>query len=39
VDGPAADRFLAPEIEAAVAFVSSGSAIAAADSVLPRPLS
>jgi len=38
VDGPAADRFLAPEIEAAVAFVASGGAVAAAESALPEPL-
>ena len=38
VDGPARDRFLAPEIEASVAFVSSGVAIAAADAVLAEPL-
>jgi histidine ammonia-lyase len=38
VDGPAPDRFLAPEIEAAVEFVSSGEAVAAADAVLPEPL-
>ena len=38
VDGPARDRFLAPEIEATVAFVSSGVAIAAADAVLAEPL-
>ncbi|HEY3632995.1 MAG TPA: aromatic amino acid lyase, partial [Jatrophihabitantaceae bacterium] len=38
VDGPAADRFLAPEIEAAVTFVASGAAVAAAESALPEPL-
>jgi histidine ammonia-lyase len=38
VDGPGPDRFLAPEIEAAVAFVRSGAALAAAESVLPAPL-
>jgi len=38
VDGPAADRFLAPEIEAAVAFVASGEAVAAAEAALPEPL-
>ena len=38
VDGPAPDRFLAPEIEAAVEFVSSGEAVAAADAVLPERL-
>ena len=30
--GPGADRFLAPEIEAAVAFVRSGGAVGAAES-------
>jgi histidine ammonia-lyase len=34
VDGPGVDRFLAPEIEAAVDYVRSGGAIAAAESVL-----
>ena len=38
VDGPGPDRFLAPEIEAAVAFVRSGAALAAAESALPAPL-
>jgi histidine ammonia-lyase len=38
VDGPGPDRFLAPEIEAAVAFVRSGTAVAAAESALPAPL-
>jgi histidine ammonia-lyase len=38
VDGPAPDRFLAPEVEAAVAFVSSGAAVAAADDALAEPL-
>jgi histidine ammonia-lyase len=33
VPGPGADRFLAPEIEAAVAYVTSGQAVAAAESV------
>ena len=33
VPGPGPDRFLAPEIEAAVAFVASGGARAAAESV------
>jgi histidine ammonia-lyase len=33
VPGPGPDRFLAPEIEAAVAFVASGAARAAAESV------
>jgi len=36
--GPGPDRFLAPEIEAAVEFVRSGSAVAAADAALPNPL-
>jgi histidine ammonia-lyase len=31
--GPGTDRYLAPEIEAAVAFVASGAAVAAAESV------
>src|SRR5664279_297712 len=39
VDGPGPDRFLSPEIEAAVRFVSSGAAVAAANSVLAAPLS
>jgi histidine ammonia-lyase len=34
VPGPGPDRFLAPEIEAAVDFVRSGAAVAAADSAL-----
>jgi histidine ammonia-lyase len=38
VDGPGPDRFLAPEIEAAVAFVRSGTAVAAAESALPASL-
>jgi histidine ammonia-lyase len=38
VDGPGTDRFLAPEIEAAVEFVRSGAAVRAADSALPSPL-
>ena len=38
VDGPGPDRFLAPEIEAAVAFVRSGAALTAAESALPAPL-
>src|SRR5581483_10653412 len=38
VPGPGPDRFLAPEIEAAVEFVRSGSAVAAADAALPNPL-
>jgi histidine ammonia-lyase len=39
VDGPAPDRYLAPEIEAAVDYVRSGAAVAAADAGLPTPLS
>jgi histidine ammonia-lyase len=38
VEGPGPDRFLAPEIEAAVEFVRSGSAVRAADAVSPEPL-
>jgi histidine ammonia-lyase len=38
VDGPGTDRFLAPEIEAAVEFVRSGAAVRAADSALSAPL-
>jgi len=38
VDGPGHDRFLAPEIEAAVELVRSGAAVAAANSALPEPL-
>ncbi len=38
VDGPGPDRFLAPEIEAAVDFVRSGAALRAAESALPVPL-
>jgi len=38
VAGPGPDRHLAPEIEAAVQFVRSGAAVAAADSALPEPL-
>ena len=34
VAGPGPDRFLAPEIEAAVAYVTSGGAVRAAESVL-----
>jgi len=34
VTGPGPDRFLAPEIEAAVAYVTSGGAVRAAESVL-----
>jgi len=33
VAGPAADRFLSPEIEAAVRFVASGAAVGAAETV------
>jgi histidine ammonia-lyase len=39
VAGPAADRYLAPEIDSAVEYVRSGAAVAAADSALPGPLS
>ena len=38
VPGPGPDRWLAPEIEAALRLVSSGAAVAAANSVLPDPL-
>jgi histidine ammonia-lyase len=38
VAGPGPDRFLAPEIEAAVDFVRTGAAVAAAESALPVPL-
>ncbi len=38
VAGPGPDRHLSPEIEAAVEFVRSGAAVAAADSALPEPL-
>ena len=38
VDGPGHDRFLAPEIEAAVELVRSGAAVAAANTALPEPL-
>jgi histidine ammonia-lyase len=38
VEGPGPDRFLAAEIEAAVSFVQSGAAVAAANSALPKPL-
>lgn len=38
VPGPGPDRHLSPEIEAAVEFVRTGQAVAAADSVLPAPL-
>ena len=33
--GPGSDRFLAPEIEAAVAFVRDGGAVRAAQTVTP----
>jgi histidine ammonia-lyase len=38
VAGPGADRFLAAEIEAAVEFVRTGAAVAAADAVLAEAL-
>jgi histidine ammonia-lyase len=38
VSGPGPDRYLSPEIEAAVEFVRSGAAVAAADGALPQPL-
>jgi histidine ammonia-lyase len=38
VDGVGHDRYLAPEIAAAVEFVRSGAAVAAANSALPAPL-
>jgi histidine ammonia-lyase len=38
VDGPGPDRFLAPEIEAAVDFVRIGAAVNAADATLATPL-
>jgi histidine ammonia-lyase len=38
VDGPGPDRFLSPEIEAAVDFVRAGKAITAANSALDVPL-
>jgi histidine ammonia-lyase len=38
VPGPGHDRFLAPEIEAAVELVRSGAAVAAAESALGTPL-
>jgi histidine ammonia-lyase len=34
VEGPGPDRYLSPEIEAAVQFVVSGAAVAAAESVV-----
>ncbi|GAA4987844.1 histidine ammonia-lyase [Yinghuangia aomiensis] len=36
VEGPGPDRYLAPEIEAAVAYVASGRALAAAEAVTGR---
>ncbi|MGI8761906.1 MAG: histidine ammonia-lyase [Jatrophihabitantaceae bacterium] len=38
VPGPGTDRHLSPEIEAAVEFVRTGAAVAAADAVLPEAL-
>ncbi len=38
VPGPGPDRYLAPDMAAAVEFVRSGAAVAAADSALPAPL-
>jgi histidine ammonia-lyase len=38
VEGPGHDRFLAPEIDAAVELVRTGGAVAAADSALAEPL-
>jgi histidine ammonia-lyase len=38
VAGTGPDRFMAPEIDAAVEYVTSGRAVAAADAALPRPL-
>ena len=38
VPGPGPDRYLAPEIEAAVTLVASGGVVTAAQSVLPEPL-
>ncbi len=38
VAGPGPDRHLAPEIEAAVAYVAGGGAVAAVDAVLASPL-
>ena len=38
VPGPGHDRFLAPEIEAALHLVRSGAAVAAANSALSEPL-
>jgi histidine ammonia-lyase len=39
VAGPGPDRYLSPEIEAAVEFVRSGTAVNAANSALVEPLS
>ena len=38
VDGPGPDRYLSPELEAAVAAVQDGSVLAAAESALEAPL-
>jgi histidine ammonia-lyase len=38
VPGPGPDRYLAPEIEAAVQFVAGGDAVRAAESALDAPL-
>jgi histidine ammonia-lyase len=38
VAGPGPDRHLSPEIEAGVAFVASGAAVASADAVLTKSL-
>ncbi len=38
VPGPGPDRHLAPDIEAAVQLVATGSLVAAADAALPAPL-
>ena len=38
VAGPGPDRFLSPEIEAAVRLIRSGEVVAAANSALPQPL-
>jgi histidine ammonia-lyase len=38
VPGPGQDRFLSREVEAAVEFIRSGAAVAAANSALPQPL-
>ncbi len=37
--GPGPDRWLAPEIEAAVEYVGSGQVIADAEAALGKPLS